>query len=187
MTRTLALITLSLVLAACSSSGREFSRDLGRAATAPLDDLNLRREEIPEVLQRAAVAPYAVAGLNRCIDVALEVRALNEALGPDQDEPPRPDRPLSDEAMDALAEAALDAIASETRSFIPARDWVRRLSGAEQHSRRVQAAIQAGRARRAFLKGYGMQRNCAPPAAPSWFTPRPEPERRRGFRWPWEG
>jgi hypothetical protein len=32
----------------------------------------------------------------------------------------------------------------------------------------------AGKLRRAYLKGAGMQTNCAPPAAPSWFVPEAE-------------
>ncbi|MDI6624829.1 MAG: hypothetical protein QME55_08875, partial [Brevundimonas sp.] len=79
---------------------------------------------------------------------------------------------LGERAGDAASSAALDAIRDTATDFIPGRSWIRRLSGAEQHSRHVQAAIQAGRMRRAFLKGVGMNRNCAPPAAPSWFRPR---------------
>lgn len=81
-------------------------------------------------------------------------------------------RNLSQRASDAAAEAALDAIRDAATDFIPGRDWIRRLSGAEQHSRHVQSAIEAGRLRRAYLKGLGMRQNCAPPAAPRWFTPR---------------
>jgi len=78
---------------------------------------------------------------------------------------------MSERASDAAADATLDAIRDTATDFIPLRSWVRRLSGAEQRSREVLAAIQAGRLRRAYLKGVGMQRNCAPPAAPSWFQP----------------
>jgi hypothetical protein len=74
-------------------------------------------------------------------------------------------------------EEVRDAIRDATTDFIPGRGWIRRLSGAEQHSRHVQSAIQAGRMRRAFLKGTGMQRNCAPPAAPGWFRPRGHSQR----------
>lgn len=173
------------LLAGCASNGAgaRFGRNLGDAALQPLEDLNLRRDAIPPVLMRALAAPYATHGLDECMPIALEVRTLNEALGPDTDEPPPPDRGLSEQAVQALADAAVDAVRSETTDFIPLRDWVRRLSGAERHSRQVQAAIQAGRARRAFLKGWGMRQNCAPPAAPSWFRPRPP--RREGLRWPW--
>ena len=86
-------------------------------------------------------------------------------------EPERAER-VVERAADAAAKATLDAIRDTTTDFIPGRSWIRRLSGAEQHSRQVQAAIQAGRMRRAFLKGIGMQANCAPPAAPSWFRPK---------------
>ena len=111
--------------------------------------------------------------LNQCATIGAEIARLNEALGPDTDEPPSPDGSfLSERAADAASAAALDAIRDAATDFIPGRSWIRQLSGAEQHSRHVQSAIQAGRIRRAFLKGTGMQRNCAPPAAPGWFRPR---------------
>lgn len=142
------------------------------AAAAPLEDLNLRRDAIPTVLLQAQAAPYDMRNLSRCPAIAAEVARLDEALGPDMDEPPQQDGSLaSEQAADAAARATLDAIRDTTTDFIPLRSWVRRLTGAEQHSRQVQDAILAGRQRRAFLKGMGMQRNCAPPAAPSWFTP----------------
>lgn len=152
---------------------RQFGAGLGAAATAPLDDLNLRREYIPTVLLQAEANPYDLRNLTRCATIGAEIARLNEALGPDTDEPPAPDGSyLSERAADATAEAALDAVRDATTDFIPGRGWIRRLSGAEQHSRHVQSAVQAGRMRRSFLKGVGMQRNCAPPAAPAWFRPR---------------
>lgn len=87
-------------------------------------------------------------------------RTPDEVLGPDTDEPPRQDGSyLSERAADAAAKAALNAIRDTTTDFIPGRNWICRLSGAEQHSKHVQSAIQSGRMRRAFLKGMGMQRN----------------------------
>ena len=183
--RPLVCSVLAVVVAGCASNGTagRFGRGLGDAALQPLEDLNLRQDAIPSVLVQSLANPYSQNGMETCMAIALQVRHLNEALGPDQDEPARPRAGLSQQAVEALADAAVDAVRSETSDFIPLRDWVRRLSGAERHSRRVQAAIQAGRARRAFLKGVGMRQNCAPPAAPSWFTPRPA--RREGLRWPW--
>lgn len=144
----------------------------GAAVTAPLEDLNLRRQVIPTVLLQAEANPYDMRNMNRCSTIASEVVRLDEALGPDADEPPAPDgRFLSEQAVDAAAQGTLGLIRDTTTDFIPGRSWIRRLSGAEQHSRHVQSAIQSGRLRRAFLKGMGMQRNCAPPAAPSWFQP----------------
>ena len=142
------------------------------AATAPLEDFNLRRQIIPTVLLQAEANPYDLRNLNRCSTIGAEVARLDEALGPDTDEPPRQDGPyLSERAADAAAKATLDAIRDTATDFIPGGSWIRRLSGADQHSKHVQSAIQAGRIRRAFLKGMGMQRNCTPPAAPSWFRP----------------
>lgn len=150
----------------------------GAAATAPLEDFNLRRQEIPTVLLQAQSNPYDLRNLTQCSTIGAEVARLNAALGPDTDEPPAQDGAyLSERAADAAAKAALDAIRNTTTDFIPGRSWIRRLSGADQHSKQVQAAIQAGRIRRAFLKGIGMQRNCAPPAAPGWYRP-------RGVNWP---
>ncbi|MCS6624854.1 hypothetical protein N0B44_18215 [Roseibacterium beibuensis] len=171
--RTLILITaVSAALSGCGSVS-DFGAGVGAAATAPLEDFNLRREYIPTVLLQAEANPYDLRNLNQCSTIGAEIARLNEALGPDMDEPPVPDgSTLTERAGDAASKAALDAIRDTTSDFIPGRSWIRRLSGAEQHSRHVQAAIQAGRMRRAFLKGVGMNRNCAPPAAPAWFRPR---------------
>ena len=167
-----------LVLGGCAvgrSAGEgvgQVREGFGDAVTAPLEDFNLRREEIPTVLLQARANPYDLRNLDQCRSLAAEVRRLDAALGPDLDEPAAPDGRLNSEiAADAAADAALDAIRDTTTDFIPGRSWIRRLSGAEAHSREIQQAIQAGRVRRAFLKGMGMQMNCAPPAAPSWFRP----------------
>lgn len=167
------LIAASVLLSGCGGAVGDFGVGVGAAATAPLDDLNLRRELIPTVLLQAEANPYDLRNLNQCTTIGAEIARLNEALGPDRDEPPAPDgSTLGERAGDAASKAALDAIRDASTDFIPGRSWIRRLSGAEQHSRHVQAAIQAGRMRRAFLKGIGMNRNCAPPAAPAWFRPR---------------
>ena len=150
-----------------------FGAGFGDAATAPLEDLNLRRDYIPTVLLQAEGNPYDLRNLNQCSTIGAEIARLNEALGPDTDEPPAPDGSyLSEMAADAVANAALAAIRDASTDYIPGRSWVRRLSGAEQHSRHVQSAIQAGRMRRSFLKGIGMQKNCPPPASPAWYRPR---------------
>lgn len=169
------IIHASLLIVACATAlgGCSVVRAVGDAAAAPLDDLNLRRAEIPAVLLAAQANPYDQRNMSRCANIAAEVRRLDDALGPDRDEPAAPDgRTTTERGADMAGDAALDAIRDTATDFIPARSWVRRLTGAEQRSREVQDAIQAGRVRRAFLKGVGMQRNCAPPAAPSWFTPR---------------
>jgi hypothetical protein len=171
-------VLAGLGLSACavnssvSSGAGQVGAGLGDAIAAPLEDLNLRRTEIPEILIQAQAGPYDAAGMTSCARIATEIAALDEALGSDVDAPPEAESSLADRAADEAAEATLDAVRGTATDFIPARSWVRRLTGAEQHSRRVQDAVGAGLRRRAFLKGMGQQRNCAPPAAPAGFTPR---------------
>jgi len=165
------VILAALGAASCSAAGQV--RDgLGDAVTAPLVDLNVKREMIPTVLLQAQANPYDRRNLNQCSTVGAEVARLDTALGPDRDEPPAPDGGTLNERMqDALAEGALKAIRDATTDFIPYRSWVRQLSGAQARSKVVQDAIEAGRLRRAFLKGLGMKLNCAPPASPAWYRP----------------
>ncbi|MEG1452495.1 MAG: hypothetical protein RSC22_06840, partial [Brevundimonas sp.] len=95
---------------------------------------------------------------------------LDEALGSDLDAAANTEEAdIGDKAADAAADATLDAVRSTVTDFIPARSWVRRLTGADRHSKEVQAAVRAGLQRRAFLKGIGQQKNCAPPAAPAGY------------------
>lgn len=44
--------------------------------------------------------------------------------------------------------------------------------GAEKYQGEIDTAIESGRVRRAYLKGVGITKNCAPPAAPLWFVPK---------------
>ena len=179
------IVLLSCLVAGGCNAGHsamggaeQFGAGFSDAATAPLDVFNLRPEVIPTVLLQAQANPYDMRNMSRCSTIGAEVVRLDEALGPDMDEPPPVDgRYMSERAADATAQAALGAVRDTTTDFIPGSSWIRRLSGAAQHERAVQAAIQAGRIRRAFLKGIGMQRNCAPPAAPSWFVPARTPRR----------
>jgi hypothetical protein len=142
------------------------------AAEAPLEDLNIKRHEIPPVLIRAEKDPYDLTNFGSCELIAADVGSLDDALGPDFDEPPPP-QTRNEKRADQAAKASLDAVKGVSEGVIPFRYWVRRLTGAERHSQAVQRAIKAGTERRAYLKGIGMRNNCAPPAAPSWFRPTP--------------
>jgi hypothetical protein len=146
----------------------------GDAFTAPLEDLNLKRQAIPSILQSAITKPYDLTGLDTCEAIAGEVAQLDALLGADFDEPPAPaaDDSMTDKGQRMAGHAAVGAVRSASRSIIPFRGIVRKMTGAERHEREVDTAIQAGKVRRAYLKGVGMNKNCAPPAAPSWFKPR---------------
>lgn len=165
------VLSTVLMLGGCSAAG-QVREGFAEAATQPLSDLNVRQEQIPLVLLQARSNPYDRRNLNRCSTIAAEVTRLDEALGPDRDEPSRPDGSTLNERMqDEIAQTALRAIQNATTDFIPYRNWIRALSGAQARSREVQDAVEAGRLRRAYLKGLGMKENCAPPASPSWFRP----------------
>ena len=169
--RVLLSISVLALLGGCSTA-RQVGAGFGDAVTSPLVDLNVRRDQIPTVLLQAQANPYDRRNLNQCTTIGAEVARLDEALGPDRDEPPAPDSPtLNERTQDALAEAMLAAIRDATTDFIPYRSWVRQLTGAQARSKAVQDAVEAGRLRRAFLKGLGMRADCSPPASPAWFRP----------------
>jgi hypothetical protein len=156
------------------ASNEDRNNDWGDAVTAPLTDLNLRRQEIPPILKEAVTKPYDLTGLEHCEDIAREVIELDALLGEDFDEPPAPpdQRTNTEKGKDMANHAAVGAMRNAARSIIPFRGLVRQVTGAERHQKEVDTAIQAGKVRRAYLKGVGMNKNCAPPAAPSWFKPR---------------
>lgn len=146
----------------------------GSAIASPLEDLNLKKKPIPSVLIKALENPYDLQHLERCEQIAAEVGKLDEVLGYDYDEPPMPvdDQTLTEKGGEMANDYAVGAVKGAARSIIPFRGFVRQLSGADSYAKMVNNSIQAGRARRAYLKGIGMNKNCAPPAAPSWYRPK---------------
>jgi hypothetical protein len=123
----------------------------------PMDDLNLSKREIPPVLQDAVQNPYGTDGLGQCAQITTAVEALNTAIGDDID--------LPREGGVRLSASDLADFASST--FIPFRDIIRTVTGANARKRRLQEAVLAGFARRSFLKGLGAARRCAYPASPA--------------------
>ncbi|MDB5723680.1 MAG: hypothetical protein JWQ16_434 [Novosphingobium sp.] len=123
-------------------------------ALTPLSDLNLRKGEIPQLLLDAQDDPYTLAGMARCPQIAAAVGELDAVLGDDIDVAQAKKQSMS-------AGRVAQSVAG---SFIPFRGVIREISGANSQERKVQAAIYAGTARRAFLKGIGQQRGCRYPA-----------------------
>ena len=120
----------------------------------PAGDLNLRKGKIPALLDAAVADPYSLAGLKTCAQLSVAVNALDAILGPDRDIP-----------ADRAEKLSLGRVAqSAVGSFIPFRGIIREVSGANGHQRKVDDAVEAGTARRSFLKGYGQARGCAYPA-----------------------
>lgn len=126
-------------------------------AKTPVTDLNIAKQEIPELLINAQARPYDLTGMGRCPALIAEVTRLDEILGPDID--------LPQEARDRISAGRVAK--TVVSSFIPFRGLIREVSGANAHDRAVQAAIQAGLARRGFLKGVGESKRCAYPARPA--------------------
>jgi len=149
----LALATVALTTACASND----TAKLTTAATTPLSDLNLVSAPIPELLAAAQKAPYAVPADTACAKLAADVRALDEVLGPDLDAPATETNPGLVERGTGVA---MGAVQRSAEGIVPFRGWVRKLSGAERYSRQVAAAIAAGAARRAFLRGLAQGKGC---------------------------
>ena len=170
-----ASIALLLSLGACAS--KTTSR-FGDAATAPLADLNLIRDKIPPVLADAQAHPYDLPAPANCLGIAIEIHDLDTALGPDLDAPAALHRDTSmlDRSSTYAEDQAVGAVRRTAEGLVPFRSWVRKLSGAERHSKEVSAAINAGSVRRAFLKGIAATRGCPLPPAPRASTAPQPPE-----------
>lgn len=152
----------ALLLAAAPAAAKEpqkpiTDREVGAkdVAMTPMTDLNLSKDEIPQLLIDAQTMPYEVSELKRCAQIAAAVGELDALLGEDLDLP----------AQEAAKGPSAGRVAQYVvGTFIPFRGLVRELSGANLQQQRLQAAIQAGIARRSFLKGMGQARGCRYPA-----------------------
>jgi hypothetical protein len=142
---------LALTLAACATRPQDRS-PFETAVTQPLRDARIKNDKIPPVLQSAAADPYSTKNMLKCAEIEKEITRLNEALGPDVDDPQKTKGTA----------ALLAGLAAQTAisSFIPGLGLVRVLTGAEQHQLRINAAVFAGSIRRGFLKGFRTSKGC---------------------------
>ena len=133
----------------------------------PLRDFNLTRSKIPPVLLEAMNDAYERPAPNTCAGVAFQIKRLDDALGPDLDQPVSTERPsLLERGGHEARNAALDAMRTGAQSQIPFDGVIRFLSGADKHDREILAAIQAGAVRRGYLKGLGELMRCSSAAIP---------------------
>ena len=148
--------TVAMLPAATSAQTAVDPKDAtpGQVVTKPLNDFNIKKDDIPSILQAARTDPYSLAGMKRCSDVQGEVARLDTALGDDVDiaESKRRGPGVGNIAKSLVG------------SLIPFGGVIRELTGANENQRQYQLALYAGTARRAFLKGYGQQRGCKYPA-----------------------
>ncbi len=136
-----------------TQEGRTPEERAARIATEPSRDIGLQRTTVPPVLLRAVDEPYAMTDIRTCGQIAETLDELDRVLGPDFDarSTPRGNR------AGRIAEAGGRAVVN---SLIPFRGVVRELTGSAEADRRLQAAIDAGIARRGFLRGVARTRGC---------------------------
>ncbi len=148
---------------------RQTGEGLGDAALSPLEDLNLRRDDIPREIAGIRT-PYDPVPDLTCDTIGREVRTLDTVLDIDADVQfelsRRGDEDDSEGMSDRASDFALGQIASEARSIIPFRGIIRSATGANAHASRVEEAYRLAYLRRTFLKGLGMGLGCHYPAAP---------------------
>ncbi len=158
------LVAAAALAASCGPALAKQDQPMGEndpdavdVAKTPVTDLNIDKQEIPKSLIEATQRPYDLKGLSRCAPLINAVEELDAALGPDLD--------LPQETRDRISAGRLGK--TVVGSLIPFRGLIREVSGANEHERKVRAAIQAGMARRGFLKGIGQSRGCRYPGRPA--------------------
>ncbi|KCZ83698.1 hypothetical protein HAD_13889 [Hyphomonas adhaerens MHS-3] len=158
---------------AAGSAYTQTKNGLPGAAMSPLEDLNLKRDPIPPILQDIK-SPYDVPEDISCSEITLILAELDAALGPDWDTENPDERLRTEKLADEASDAALDTISSTASSLIPFRSLVRRATGAYAYQKKYNRAYKLGAQRRAYLKGVGLARGCPPPARPNPEAPEPD-------------
>ena len=133
----------------------------------PFRDFGLVKSQIPRVLVAAMADPYARVTPVTCGELAMRIRQLDGALGPDMDATIDTERPsMVKKGKGDARDASLDAMRGAEQSYIPFDGAIRFVSGADRHDRQVLNAIKAGSMRRSYLKGLGESIGCPAPASP---------------------
>lgn len=148
--------------------------NLQGALLAPLRDVNLMRDKVPQALNGAKEAPYLDPQKASCAELAAMIAPLDKALGPDRGDGAKAPKP-------GTSNMVFGAMADVTRDVIPFRGVVRRITGAARHDQSVREAREAGQLRRAYLKGFASANGCyGPPdqqvAARTQAEPTPPPQ-----------
>ncbi|WP_454887486.1 hypothetical protein [Sphingomonas oryzagri] len=154
--RKLLLVAIPAVLAGSALWGQAVSDTVkrgGEIVSQPARDVGASKTEIPPVLLAAHDNPYGLAGLSSCRQIRAAIDELSASLGPDFAIASE----KKENRVGKLAEAGGKTVVN---AFIPFRGLVREISGAAPAQRRLNAAIDAGFARRGFLRGIAYARKC---------------------------
>lgn len=190
-----AVLSLSLCLGACASRDKpdepslsdnvgaaagstvdQTRGGLGDAAMAPLEDFNLRRDEIPPLLA-GMTSPYDLPQDITCEEIIIKLAELDSVLGPDWDTPSPDERLRTEKLADEAADVALGAVESGVTGWIPYRGLLREATGAAAHMRKYNQAFKIGAQRRTYLKGIGLAKECELPARPDFEAMSSEDDR----------
>lgn len=125
-------------------------------ATQPAQDINVKKKVIPPVLVQAAEDPYSTASARTCPQITSAVANLTAVLGQDFDSKEEKARPNRGKQAASVGKAVV-------QSLIPFRGVIREISGAAGDQRRYDAAVDAGIARRGFLRGTARAKGCKLP------------------------
>ncbi len=132
------------------TQARKKSVEIG---TQPARDVGVMKREIPPILDQARQDPYSLEGLKTCKQLTAAVIDLNAVLGPDY----KVGNEVRENKAGKLAEAGGKSVIN---AIIPFRGVVRELTGAAPADRRLNAALDAGYARRGFLRGVHAKQGC---------------------------
>ena len=124
-----------------------------RIASQPARDVGASKTTVPPVLQEAIAAPYSMTSTASCKQLASGLGRLNAVLGPDFGAGAQ----TNENRASKIAQAGGQTVVN---SLLPFRGLVREVSGAAPAERRLNAAIDAGYARRGFLRGLQKARKC---------------------------
>ncbi|HEU5047403.1 MAG TPA: hypothetical protein VFT64_06100 [Rickettsiales bacterium] len=149
-----------------------------QAVQAPLEDANLKRQSIPDHLKQMTNNPYALPTPLNCSTVVDGIVQLNGVLGPERvfndkgandslvkawDHAHNISWKDKDKYIDSGSSFIQEKVADEVRThvdLIPYRSWLRWVSGADAHAKRVAEAYEAGKLHRAFLRGVAVNLHC---------------------------
>ncbi|CAM3774979.1 hypothetical protein [Litorimonas haliclonae] len=180
MKRYLRFIAIAAILGGCSTSPKEaFSRfgsqasntasavttgksaddidslddapNLGEAVLTPLGDINLRKSEIPYLLE-SLENPYLMPADSSCNKLMVEIDKLTQLLGNDVE--------TAEDSKGSMSQTALNAVSSTVGGLIPFRSLIRRASGASKYEKEVEQSYRKGVARRGYLKGIAATKKC---------------------------
>ncbi|MEM1379105.1 MAG: hypothetical protein AAGH41_00620 [Pseudomonadota bacterium] len=165
-----ALVVAGVSLTACHTRAPDAEDGIRGGLTegilAPLEDFNIRREEIPPLL--ATLDVYEKQVPSSCRGIELEVMALESFVGSDVDAVDLSADSLSlrGRAKSIVDDQAYGLVSDFTRDIIPFRAMVRRATGASAHDKDIRQAYRRGHLRRSYLKGIGFAMGCEGAAAP---------------------